>query len=113
MPQQPKRVIRERARGSGARVTLSAARRPVGREKWRCRFAAAADRADDGGRPAGREDPRGSTQLLADEPAALREEIVSINTDATSPALRVALLVPILTGLQGYSTRSLDAPSGQ
>jgi hypothetical protein len=40
-------------------------------------------------------------QLLADEPPAVREEILSINTDATNLALQVALLVPILAGLLG------------
>jgi len=39
--------------------------------------------------------------LLADEPPAVREEILSINTDATNLALQVALLVPILAGLLG------------
>ncbi|HEX6666286.1 MAG TPA: MFS transporter [Solirubrobacterales bacterium] len=45
-----------------------------------------------------------STQLeglLAEEPPAVREEIVSINTDATDRSLQVALLVPILAGLLG------------
>ena len=40
-------------------------------------------------------------KLLADEPQAVREEILSINTDATNLALQVALLVPILAGLLG------------
>jgi hypothetical protein len=40
-------------------------------------------------------------ELLADEPPAVREEIRSINTDATNLALQVALLVPILAGLLG------------
>jgi hypothetical protein len=40
-------------------------------------------------------------ELLADEPPAVREEILSINTDATNLALQVALLVPILAGLLG------------
>jgi hypothetical protein len=45
-----------------------------------------------------------NTQLdkrLADEPPAVREEVLSINTDATNLALQVALLVPILAGLLG------------
>ena len=40
-------------------------------------------------------------KLLADEPPAVRDEILSINTDATNLALQVALLVPILAGLLG------------
>jgi hypothetical protein len=40
-------------------------------------------------------------ELLADEPPAVREEILDINTDATNLALHVALLVPILAGLLG------------
>jgi hypothetical protein len=40
-------------------------------------------------------------ELLGDEPQAVREEILSINTDATNLALQVALLVPILAGLLG------------
>ena len=39
--------------------------------------------------------------LLVDEPPAVRDEILSINTDATNLALQVALLVPILAGLLG------------
>jgi hypothetical protein len=45
-----------------------------------------------------------NTQLdkaLADEPPAVQDEILSINTDATNLALRVALLVPILAGVLG------------
>jgi hypothetical protein len=40
-------------------------------------------------------------ELLADEPPAVREQILSINTDATNLALPAALLVPILAGLLG------------
>ena len=40
-------------------------------------------------------------ELLADEPPAVREEVLAINTDATNLALQVALLVPILAGLLG------------
>jgi hypothetical protein len=40
-------------------------------------------------------------QRLADEPPAVREEVLDINTDATNLALQVALLVPILAGLLG------------
>jgi hypothetical protein len=38
---------------------------------------------------------------LADEPPAVREAVLSINTDATNLALQVALLVPTLAGLLG------------
>ena len=41
-------------------------------------------------------------ELLADEPPAVRDEILAINTDATNLALQVALLVPILAGLLGF-----------
>jgi hypothetical protein len=40
-------------------------------------------------------------ELLADEPPAVREQILTVNTDATNLALQVALLVPILAGLLG------------
>jgi MFS family permease len=40
-------------------------------------------------------------KLLAKEPPAVREEILSINSDATNLALQVALLVPILAGVLG------------
>jgi len=40
-------------------------------------------------------------RLLAEEPQAVRDEIVRINTDATDRALQVALLVPILAALLG------------
>ncbi|HEX2410641.1 MAG TPA: hypothetical protein VHJ39_05710 [Solirubrobacteraceae bacterium] len=38
-------------------------------------------------------------ELLADEPPEIRDEIISINTDARPVALQVALLIPILAGL--------------
>ena len=41
------------------------------------------------------------SKLLADEPRDVREEIISINTDARHRALQVALLVPLLAGLLG------------
>jgi EmrB/QacA subfamily drug resistance transporter len=41
--------------------------------------------------------------LLADEPAAIQEEIVRINTEARPLALQVALLVPILAALLGLA----------
>jgi len=40
-------------------------------------------------------------ELLADEPPEIREEIISINTDARPRALQVALLVPLLAGVVG------------
>jgi MFS family permease len=40
-------------------------------------------------------------QLLAEEPKAVRDEVLSINADATNRSLQVALLVPILAGLIG------------
>jgi EmrB/QacA subfamily drug resistance transporter len=42
-------------------------------------------------------------ELLADEPPAVREEIVSINTDARPLALQVALLIPLLAALLGLA----------
>jgi hypothetical protein len=62
-----------------------------------------------------------NTQLeeqLAGQPAATRDEIVRINTDARPLALQVALLVPILAGLLGLFNglrmlrRPDPAPSG-
>jgi hypothetical protein len=51
-------------------------------------------------------------ELLADEPPAVREEILNINTDATNLALQVALLVPLLAGLLGIfdSLRMMRLP---
>jgi EmrB/QacA subfamily drug resistance transporter len=40
--------------------------------------------------------------LLADERPAVREEIISINTDARPLALQVALIIPVLVGLSGF-----------
>jgi hypothetical protein len=40
-------------------------------------------------------------ELLTDEPPAVQEAVLNINTDATNLALQVALLVPILAGLFG------------
>jgi EmrB/QacA subfamily drug resistance transporter len=40
-------------------------------------------------------------QQLADQPAAIQDEIIRINTEARPIALQVALLVPILAGLAG------------
>ncbi len=45
----------------------------------------------------------GLDELLADEPAAVQDEIVDINTDARPRALQVALLVPIVAGLAGLA----------
>jgi hypothetical protein len=42
-------------------------------------------------------------ELLADEPPAVQDEIVDINTDARPRALQVALLVPIVAGLAGLA----------
>jgi MFS family permease len=54
-------------------------------------------------------------QLLADEPPAVRQEILNINTDATNLALQVALLIPILAGLLGFinSGRMMRLPDVQ
>ncbi len=50
--------------------------------------------------------------LLADEPAAIQDEVVRINTEARPRALQFALLVPILAGLVGLinSFRMLRLP---
>jgi EmrB/QacA subfamily drug resistance transporter len=40
-------------------------------------------------------------QLLAEEPEAVQDEVLSINTDATNRSLQVALLIPIIAGLIG------------
>jgi EmrB/QacA subfamily drug resistance transporter len=52
------------------------------------------------------------TQQLKGQPPEIRDEIVSINTDARHRALQVALLVPILAGLLGLvnSFRMLRLP---
>jgi hypothetical protein len=42
-------------------------------------------------------------QLLADEPAEIQAEILSINTDARHLALQVALLIPLLAALAGLA----------
>jgi MFS family permease len=51
-------------------------------------------------------------ELLADEPPAVREEVLSINSEATNLALQVALLVPALAGILGFvaSLRMLRLP---
>jgi MFS family permease len=51
-------------------------------------------------------------ELLADEPPAVREDVLDINTEATELALQVALLVPILAGLLGLfnSSRMIRLP---
>jgi hypothetical protein len=43
-------------------------------------------------------------KLLADEPPAVRDAILKINTDSTNLALQVALLIPIIAGLLGFMT---------
>jgi EmrB/QacA subfamily drug resistance transporter len=58
------------------------------------------------------------TELLADEPPAIQEEIIRINTDARPIALQVALIIPLIAGLIGLflSFRMMrlpdPAPSG-
>ncbi|HEY1516828.1 MAG TPA: MFS transporter [Solirubrobacteraceae bacterium] len=51
-------------------------------------------------------------ELLVDEPPAVRQEILDINTDSTNLALQVALLIPILAGLLGFlnSARMMRLP---
>ncbi|MFE3446055.1 MFS transporter [Nocardia sp. NPDC059180] len=43
-------------------------------------------------------------QLVVDQPAAIEDEIIRINTDARPIALQVALLIPLLAGLLGVVT---------
>jgi MFS family permease len=43
----------------------------------------------------------GLRELVADEPPAVRDEVVRINTEARPPALQVALLVPLVAGVLG------------
>jgi hypothetical protein len=52
-------------------------------------------------------------QLLVDQPAEIKDEIIRINTDARPLALQVALLVPLLAGLIGVATsfRMAHAPA--
>jgi hypothetical protein len=40
-------------------------------------------------------------KLLVDQPPAIRDEILRINTDARPIALQIALLVPVLAGFLG------------
>ena len=40
-------------------------------------------------------------QLLAEEPEAVQDEVLRINTDATNRSLQVALFVPIIASLIG------------
>jgi hypothetical protein len=40
-------------------------------------------------------------QQIADQPAAVRDEVVSINRDARNLSLQFALLVPLLAALVG------------
>jgi hypothetical protein len=42
-------------------------------------------------------------ELIAEEAPAVREEVVSINTDTRPPALQIALLVPLIAGLAGFA----------
>ena len=53
-------------------------------------------------------------ELLADEPAAVQDEIVDINTEARHVALQVALIVPLLAAvigfLNGFRMRRLPDP---
>jgi MFS family permease len=51
-------------------------------------------------------------QLLAEEPEAVQDEVVRINTDATNHSLQVALLVPIIASLLGLfnSARMMRLP---
>ncbi len=42
-------------------------------------------------------------ELLADEPPAIQDEILAINTDARHLALQVALLIPLLAALAGLA----------
>lgn len=43
----------------------------------------------------------GLEELLADEPEAVQDEIIAINTESRPIALQVALLIPLLAGLLG------------
>ena len=51
-------------------------------------------------------------KLVADEPPAVQDEILKINTDSTNLALQLALLIPILAGGLGLvnSFRMLRLP---
>jgi MFS family permease len=45
-------------------------------------------------------------ELLTDEPPAVRQEVLKINSDATNLALQVALLIPIIASLLGFARAS-------
>jgi MFS family permease len=51
-------------------------------------------------------------ELLTDEPPAVRQEVLKINSDATNLALQVALLIPIIASLLGFAraTRMVRLP---
>jgi hypothetical protein len=51
-------------------------------------------------------------QLLVDQPEAIQDEVIRINTEARPFALQVALLIPILAGLIGLfnSFRMMQLP---
>ena len=50
--------------------------------------------------------------LLADQPQAIQDEIIRINTEARPLSLQIALLIPIIASLLGLlnSFRMLRAP---
>jgi MFS family permease len=45
-------------------------------------------------------------ELLTDEPPAVRQEVLKINSDATNLALQIALLIPIIASLLGFARAS-------
>jgi LPXTG-motif cell wall-anchored protein len=45
----------------------------------------------------------GLEELLADQPAPIRDEIIRINTETRPLALQVALLIPVIAGLLGLA----------
>jgi hypothetical protein len=51
-------------------------------------------------------------ELLAGQPEEIRDEVISINTDARSLSLQVALLIPLIAALIGLfnSFRMLRLP---
>jgi hypothetical protein len=51
-------------------------------------------------------------QLLAEEPEAVQDEVLRINTDATNRSLQVALLIPVIASLIGLfiSSRMMRLP---
>ena len=94
-------VVRSGFRGGDhARHAFHRLHRQVGLEQCPAAGRQGAHRGRAGGRRAS-DERRAAQELLADEPEEIQDEIISINEDARSLALQVALLIPLLAALIG------------